>query len=757
MTRLIWFEFEKLRHNRFLIAVLAIILFVNATLYYTTFVSRSKTGFSDIDEHAVYEELSLLEDSDKLQSVQEKIDQLQANHQTNIDSSSGSPIWTEKLYEKIEDDMIKTLSYEEILRDIKANADYMTQSSVFSQPNSFSFRNAKCTAQQYASIRNTDIPIMYSGGVLRIVNSQISDICFVLATILVVLFLWTHEYEQGYTNLIQAAKYGRTETILAKSISLIIFQVFIFLILYGTDFILVTKCVGLGDLSNPLQSIHGFLLSPLQVSVGQYLFIFYVHKLLAFIAISLAFLTISIAIRSTTVSCIIFGIILFAEKAAYIKIPANSYLSLLKQANLIALLDTNAYFSTCSNINFFEYPIALLTVMRWMILIICILSFPLSIWFSKRNIALRVPVRKSLTRPRRPRIYPTSLLYFEWYKLFWVQKGLLILLLCAVVQMATYTGYGERHIGRDEFYYMEYVETLSSMSAAQKEDFLSKEEERFHQAHQAITQIQKQYEKEEISASAKDYFVSEQYEVLAPEKAFSTVYTQYAYLTSIGETDLINQVPYELLFGKNASKEDLIDVVKVVFCIAVGLSSIWAYEEDKQTSKLIISSISGRKKTMSAKFFVSVFYVILLILVVFIPKYIAICKNVGMPGLFKPAICCPLLSFLPRNISIFSYILMQNVCRLFGALCFSSLVILTSCKIKSAIETIVLNLLIGLFPIVTVAFNLSNTDCFFSLLPAMSGHCLALKYWWVYLIFLLAATLLLIELVLNPRQGKRKL
>lgn len=744
MIRLIWFELEKLRRNRILLAMSCFILLVNMVLYHTSLVSRDTFGFSALDECALYKELADLDDSEKLISVQKK---LQAMKQTG--TPSNGLVWEEKLYEKAEAYMLRTLSYEETLRHLKENAEQMTQSSVFSDPNSFSFRNAKCTAERYALITDAEIPIMYSGGFLRIVNSQISDMCFVLATILMVLALWPHEYEQGYLKLIQATKHGRAETVLAKFTALFLVQLLLFLVLYGADLILVTRYVGLGDLSNPIQSVDGFLLSPLQITTGQYLFLFYAYKSGAFLAISLAFMTISMAIKSSVVSCMAFGLLLFIELAAYVTIPTNSYLSLFKQANLIALFDTNTYFSTYATINFFEYPIALVTVMKWMVLLIFILSVPLSICLSKPTIFLRLPTQKFHLPQfhRRPKIYPTSLWYFECYKLFWVQKGLWVLLLCAVIQIGTYAGYGERHIGTDQFYYMQYLDTLSSMSTSQKEAFLSEEDARFHEAHQALQNLQTQYDHGEISASARDYFCSEQLQILAPEKAFSMICEQYTYLQHIGETDLINQVPYTLLFGARAKQEDLVDVVKVVFCIAVSLSSIWAYEEDQQMSKLIISSISGRKKTMSAKFLVSLFYNILLILIVFLPKYLAVWQNVGLPGLWKPAVCCPLLSFLPRTVSMFSYLLMQNLCRLFGALCFSALVIFASCKTKSTIGTIAFSLLMGLFPIAAVAFDLSKNGCVFSLLPAMSGHCLTLKYWWVYLLALFAVTLLLIGTV----------
>ena len=150
-----------------------------------------------------------------------------------------------------------------------------------------------------------------------------------------VYFLILDEKKNKLYPLLRSASRGRAEVIGAKLGVMAGITGLLVLLLYGSNYLFIFYQYGFGNLTRPLQSVTAFYESPFRLTVGQYLWMYLLLKLV--VCYAAALLMIWIAQKAGTPAGAIFAISTgaVAEYLLTVLLPSVSYADGLKYINLV--------------------------------------------------------------------------------------------------------------------------------------------------------------------------------------------------------------------------------------------------------------------------------------------------------------------------------------------------------------------------------------------------------------------------------------
>ena len=147
--------------------------------------------------------------------------------------------------------------------------------------------------------------------------------------------------------------------ICAKLVTMLLCLLFLTAAFYGMNLTISASLVGLGDLSLSIQSLDGYLISPWQINVGQYISLYFGAKYLGAATVGMVFFLICILTKNRIAACVLGAAVLMVEVGLYVLIPMHSWLSVLRQMNLAAILNTAEFFSDYLTLNVFSFPVSI--------------------------------------------------------------------------------------------------------------------------------------------------------------------------------------------------------------------------------------------------------------------------------------------------------------------------------------------------------------------------------------------------------------
>lgn len=165
------------------------------------------------------------------------------------------------------------------------------------------------------------------------------DFSIIIIIFLTVYFVVIVEREKGIGALVFSTKYGGTKYYFVKLISTIIISSIAMLVMYLLKAWICFERYGCGDLSVSIQSINGYIASPFDLTIGQYLIIFIVLKLLAVCVLSAVLLLVSALSINEVISAIIVVVLLGVGVVFNKYIDPSSTYSYIRDSSLISLMN----------------------------------------------------------------------------------------------------------------------------------------------------------------------------------------------------------------------------------------------------------------------------------------------------------------------------------------------------------------------------------------------------------------------------------
>lgn len=628
-------------------------------------------------------------------------------------SFTGSLEQEQAFAEEIYEEWQTVSGYGAYLRSIQENKEALSGISVFGGQSgeSYSLRNLKRSAEDYAGLDGGKIRFIPSRGIVSAMESAWTDLLLVLGVLLLVGSLITGEKEKRLFFVTRSTKYGILHSIGAKLAALCVSCLFLTGLFYTVSLVFFGQNAGWFDPGAALQSVSVYTQSSLPVSVSWYLVFSVLTKALALFGVGTVLTVFSIRSDIAALPFLAGAGIIGGSALLYYLIPAGSVYSVFKYINPVGLMKTEHLYGGYLNFNLFGYPVsrrelslALIVLTGTAGVLGSLLSFGRLRSFEAKKLRISVPL------PFRPH---TSLFRHESYKLLVTNRGLPVLLLFTALLAyrslaRTYTpSVGEQ-------YYQSMMAELEGSLTDEKERLILSEKARYEEAFRALSQIERMAEAGEINEEAAERIRAQADMTLAFYPAFRRVETQYERIRAEGGR-FVYDTGYLYLFGilEDAFSVDLLILSVGIVLVMSGLLSM-----EYQTGALFLigASRAGKRKVLCCKALAGGLAAAALALVPVLCRIYRISSAYPMQSLGAAIQNIPQFGKAAVPMSIFCFLLIFVLSQVLAAVLLAWLTMAVSIWRKNQVQTVFFALLFFAVPMLLKLLDFEPAK-WFSLYP----------------------------------------
>ncbi|WP_066890001.1 hypothetical protein [Clostridium nigeriense] len=593
-------------------------------------------------------------------------------------------------------------SYDEFLNNVKSNKDKMLKFSIFNKKGSFSYNNIIKTANDFEKMEGLNLSLIYGKGVEAIMEYKIVDIISMVLVFLLSFYIFQYERDKGLLNLIKANKNGRKKTIVSKIYLHIITITILSIILYGGIFMLSKFLFGFGNLKVPLQSLEIFKTSILNINLDGFLILYFIYKIIINIFIGL-FIAYMFTKVKNTMKVILYTIAIFLISIiTYNILPEISSLNFFKYINLYSYLNAYNILGNYINISIFNRAISL----KEFTLISLGVLIPLFIWINihiymnkeenKNDFNKNILVINRFT----DKIFSTvKITFFETYKLFILNKGIIILLILLFI--------GLNKI-KDNYYfidinkgvYLNYINKFNGELTEEKEKAILKEKYTFDNYSEIYSDLSKKLKNNEISEEEYNIQILELDDILKNYLGFSIFFNQYLNIknTEVNNKYLLNELSARNLFLNTNTSLNL--GILAALALIITVNSIFSYDYRNNSIKLIRTTLKGRKDIFKSKFSLNIILSLIVSIFTILPIYFQTKNMLGINYLEANIKNISFYQNINLNLNTLQFLFLNLLFRVIGFILISLIIMLISIYLKDTIKSIILSAIIILLPLI---------------------------------------------------------
>lgn len=349
----------------------------------------------------------------------------------------GGDMYRSNVIRSIEPQFLYLISYGPYLDRIEADAEKLQGVSLFADPDSFGYKNAVKTAEDFASMRGAAVTFGHDMAVTDVFADRWADYSILLLAV-VICAVFMAERRAGLWPVIYAAPCGRVRLAVRRIGILLAGSVI------GTAAVLGPKILlsawlygGLDEWGRLLQSIPVFQNAPLPLTIGQFWMLYLAVKAAGTFFIGLALWAVMSMVADLGLALCGAGLLLAVEYACT-AIPSASAFAILRYCNLFSYVDYIQVFQRYLNLSIFgalisgsDLVLALLPALCAAVSGVCLAAARFKRPVSPVNRLLRFADR--LRRRIDPYTARGRLLALEAEKLLIRRKGLLVLAVLVLV------------------------------------------------------------------------------------------------------------------------------------------------------------------------------------------------------------------------------------------------------------------------------------------------------------------------------------
>lgn len=672
--RVITTELKKLFGNKIFLLIIAAVMILNAYLMFRTANSGEA---SPADYKAVFSELSDLSDTEKIDWIDKQ-----------LNNFSEDQLYNRNVLSELYEECSNIVGYREYLENIKSQAESMKSVSIFAKPNTFNYRSITKTPSAYENVQDVQPAFDISNGIILATDNSFTDILCIFIVIFIVLSVIISDREQGMSGLLFALKRGRSYLLFMKIAAAAVTILGVILLIYTENLIISEQLYGLGNLFRPVQSINGFIGCNLKISVAGYLILYILFKFISIFAIGAVLSLIAVNTKNTVTFYGISAILFIIESILYIKIHPLSIYSIFRYINLISFTKTNNIFCNFKNINFWNYPVALIPISIIAVLSIAAICVGLSaiLYSKKRNlefhkIGLKINIKKN------NKIH--SKLYYTFYKSLIMQRGFIVVIVFIAISGFMNQNFVKKYDVTD-VYYEYYADTLKGKITQDKLDFIESESLRFNDIQLKIDNLyQTGYSLEK----------NELYKALAPSHGFNLIKNRIDEIKDIDGVQIFYDTGYRRMFGITDDDDDMkYAFVAVLLCIFL-ISPLAANDKRYRMSSIINSTSSGRNRYIIRNITVASAYGLFAALLWIIPYIITIFQYYGSDGLKATIRSIAFFKYFIIDMTVLQYLIFISLLRIIFSVFLSLIMLWVSMKCNSAASAILINFAVFALPV----------------------------------------------------------
>lgn len=655
------YEWKKLYRQKALSVILVLCAALN--VMFINFAEQNSHSFQPEAYRAQWQELSKMKETEAYEYLKNKGDNLKKlcvkpEREWNVQDIEvfcpyTGDIWKEReLTEKVTQEFSAVLGYQSYVKQINEDAENMLQVSIFQKDGKFSNRNIEKTVKDFQGMERLMPHADISRGIVMATGFLPTDLIGVIMIFAICIFLMLNEKQTGQLALIIPASRGGWHTAGAKMAVLFVSSAEVFLLLYALNFVSAEITYGFGDLHRLVQSIPEYQSSILVLSLGEYMLLFCMIK--TFIYFFTGLLTFLICLRMQKWSRVLAAIfaVLGISLAAYVLIPENSALSVLKYVNLFYFLQTDKLVLTYKNVNFFGYPIGILPVFLIVVgcavwILVCLSMTGMKgkyvLWYGKS----RSGSKKYWTGAKG------TLCFFEFLKVQRKSGVVFVLFIFILIQGYRIQNYSYFE-KPDDLYFRTYMNYLSGPVDEKTAVYVEEENNRY---------------KKLTAQSVTEENSKELYDALLPCHAWQMTVQEYERILEENqrgkELYMVYPAGFLQLMGQNF-QGDMISAFLLALLLSICLAGIFSGDFEGRMDFLISTTAGGHKDTLSAKRKISVGLAVLIFVFVYAADFMMYAQKIGMKEFSAPLQSISEFSGCEIKIKVWQYLLLMYIVRFFG-------------------------------------------------------------------------------------------
>lgn len=564
-------------------------------------------------------------------------------------------------------------SYEDYVKSVHENVDMMQENPLFDEKDSFVYRNLIKTGKDYAKLDGV-LPVAGENrGIVTLLNFNLTNFILLLVGIYIVLCFMA-ERQKGLYLLVRSTERGRMQLSLQR-IGILAFGILAaVLFLYGSTFLISMRMFPGCDMARPVQSIPEFGGVIGRYSIGVYMLLFLLKKVVGCLFVCLILYFLMSVFRSSF--CVAAFFLFFAgEYGLYVLMIPTTKWGVLKYLNLYTYLFCGTEYAAYYNLNFFGRPFHIATGADLLVFLgtagmILVCLFRYSRQYPKgeyRSLRIMERMYAAVSRHKPS----ASMTGWELKKVLFSQKGLILfaLLFYLAYSASTESDYKDIRSKYITHWYEEYAGEISGEKIAAIQGKKGEMEEKSELWQKWLSEAKSTLEKYLLEGKDIGQITSSisEFERLLEEnqkeiRGLSVVLTQaeegYAYTLESGNViELIDPTAWDLLFY-NDKRTILRNYLYSLLTVVLMLSGIMAFEKAAHMEHLLRSLYKGRGQVLVRKIVIMLGICILATLPIHLIQYFQIGEALTYADFNVKVQSISCVRFFPLQVSIQQYLVL---------------------------------------------------------------------------------------------------
>lgn len=535
--------------------------------------------------------------------------------------------------------------YPEYLEKVQKNAKQLSGISIFSDKNAFSSKNLKATAEDFAVLEGTELTLGNYYGISALLDYRLAD-CMILLLMLVVCWKMLEERRKGLWGIVRLCGGSRGKLAVKRAAIFAGTLVMLAALFYGSTLIASFSYFGQPDFQAAAQSVPELQKLPLSLTVGEFLGQYLLVKTAGTFLLLLLVWLILTAVDNTAMAMAVTGIALASEYALFAWLPVQSILNLFKYCNLFSYFFLNEVYEKYLNMNLLGFPVNSRKLLLGLlpVLLAAGLSLVILIGARKRQEGNGRLWMRLYDRVRRGSDRVVCRLHgfgMELYKLLFVQKGLVVLVLLGWLLTQMMSLFGDNIIlysGLLETRLEEWEGPVDSPAVAEK---MQKEREYLDGEYAAYEKLQEGYRAGKIGVEELEIASAGMTVTNHRKEVYDQIASRQEELKEIqartGVTPwILNDSWLEQLIGEDTGRNQRKIGMTVLLFLTILLAPLYAYENQTGARAVIRGAGKGRGRLVLRKQLLAALGVLLVGGMVYGADLWSVVRLYGMRGLDAP-------------------------------------------------------------------------------------------------------------------------
>lgn len=467
--------------------------------------------------------------------------------------------------------------------------------------------------KRYAGLSAKDVSFVGGRGVMLFLKTGVIDVFAGILVLLIVFRIVTMEYETKMSSLLACAKNGTHILVRGKWIAGgILSQLFLAGVFLGKLFIFC-KAYHFTAWDARIQSVSGYQAVTGEMTVGVFVLLFLLAKLLGFLLLYTLFFLIAILVKSQVfviVAELAFSGISWFMMEGISTVGHYAWLSFFSPMRAV---DQEALLAGYQPINFMGYPVSWLLSgsIFFVVLFFCSLAGIRGSSMTSGD----APVKRNRDvfhrKTGRISLLKKSIFCWEWKKSFLIERGCFILIAGMIIVGFSYRPVKEWLNSPTEYYYKEIINKYHGDYTKEKEtELLNTEKE--------LRDLQEDVEKNGENYSATAFAVASK--ELERTEAIQNTIKYGEYIKRHTNAKMVYEKGYSLLLGDAVSGSYLkwCDALGIFLMVFLAIR-MWGMETWYEMKSLCTATKRGMRSVTKRKWSITGVYAVVIGMIVYIP------------------------------------------------------------------------------------------------------------------------------------------